>query len=92
MQTTRYLSPETALSVLALALPRTDGLLGPIGHDVSMLEADGWWCSRPHPSPTPGSLGASDKSLINDLITAEALKGARGRARVPNAAAKLPGN
>lgn len=40
-------------------------------------------------SPTPGSLGRSDISLINDLITAEASKGAQSRARIPEVRSKL---
>ena len=54
----------------------TEGLLGLIACNISMLEADGWWCLQSYLSPTPGSLGKFDISLINDLITAEALKGA----------------
>lgn len=43
-------------------------------------------------SPTPGSLGRFNISLINDLITAEALKGARRQAWIPNVRSKLAHN
>lgn len=52
----------------------TEGLLGLIACNISMLEADGGWRLQSYRSPTPGSLGRFDISLINDLITAEALK------------------
>lgn len=85
--------PVSALlkQMLVLALPGQRGLLGLIACDISMLEADGWWCLQ-YLSPTPGSLGRFDISLINDLITAEALKGARRQAWIPNVRAKLAGN
>lgn len=53
-----------------------EGLLGLIVCKISILEADGWWCLQLYFSPTPCSLGRFDMSLINDLMTAEALKGA----------------
>ncbi len=70
----------------------TEGLLGLIACNISMLEADGWWCLQSYLSPTPGSLGRFDISLINDLITAEALKGAWRQAWIPNVRAKLDSN
>lgn len=70
----------------------TEGLLGLIACNIIMLEADGWWCLQSYLSPTPGSLGRFDISLINDLITAEALKGAWRQAWIPNVRAKLARN
>lgn len=69
-----------------------EGLLGLIACNISMLEADGWWCPQSYFSPTPGSLGRFNISLINDLITAEALKGARRQAWIPNVRSKLAHN
>lgn len=65
---------------------------GPTACNISALEADGWRRRRSSFSPTPGSLGRSDISLINELITAEALKGAERRARIPKVRSKLAPN
>lgn len=95
-KTAQYPDLETALSVLLLLKQScsawTEGWLGLIGCDISMLEADGCWRLQSYLSPTPDSPGRFDISLINDLITAEALKGARRQAWIPNLRAKLAGN
>lgn len=71
------------------SLPAERDPPGPTACNISTLEADGWRCRRSSFSPTPGSLGRSDISLINELITAEALKGAERRARIPKVRSKL---
>lgn len=74
------------------SLPAERDPPGPTACNISTLEADGWRCRRSSFSPTPGSLGRSDISLINELITAEALKGAERRARIPKVRSKLARN
>lgn len=52
--------------------PACGAFSGQIGSDISMLGADGWSCLWSNLSSTPASVGRSDISLINHLITAEA--------------------
>lgn len=60
--------------------------------NISMLGADGCSCLWSHFSPTPSSLGRFDMSLINELITADVLKGAWRQKEIPNVGPKVAHN